>query len=66
MFAVVLQLFSELTVHEATAGARTLFKIPAEIIKEDAYVVDLSVSGASLPINSFTSNCVHYAQVRQT
>ena len=58
MFAVALQLFSELTAKEATAGTPTLFKIPAETIKQEGYVADLSVSNASLLINSFASNCV--------
>ena len=43
-FAVALQLFSELTAKEATAGAAAMVTIEAETVKEEGYVAQVNDS----------------------
>ena len=52
-FAVALQLFSELTEKEVTAGVASLFTIQVEAIKKEGYVAYFSVGNASVPFDSF-------------
>ena len=52
-FAVILQLFSELTEKEASAGSTSLFTIQAEAIKKEGYIAYFSVGDASVPFDLF-------------
>ena len=53
-FAVALQLFSEFTEKEVTAGTAELFTIQTEAIKKEVYVAYFWLGGASVPFDSFT------------
>ena len=53
-YAVTLQLFSELTAKEATAGMALLFMIQAEATKKEGYVAYFPVCDDSVPFDSFT------------
>ena len=54
VFAVALQLFSEFSEKEETAGAAALFTIQVEAIKKEGYVACFSVGDASVPFDFFT------------